>query len=105
MIHFDKHELVNELEKIAEELNNLDENNFEERFPEIKKKMCEMHEITERTYYLYSEADQEKISNASKLIKEAFDNVLRKWMDRSEEVKNELDLCMNQKKILSYKRF
>ncbi|AFH50266.1 Hypothetical protein IALB_2563 [Ignavibacterium album JCM 16511] len=105
MIQFDKKDLITELEKIASELNTLDGNNFDQKFPTIKKKMCEMHEITERTYYLYSEADQKKISQASKLIKEAFDNVLRKWMDRTEEVKNELDLCMKQKKILSYKRF
>lgn len=105
MIQINKKDLIAELERIASELNTLDENNFEQKFPEIKKKMCEMHEITERTYYLYSESDQEKISNASKLIKEAFDNILRKWMDRTEEVKNELDLCMKQKKILSYKRF
>lgn len=105
MIHFEKNDLIGELERIASELNTLDENNFEQIFPEIKRKMCEMHKITERTYYLYSESEQKKISNASKLIKEAFDNVLRKWINRTEEVKNELDLCMKQKKILSYKRF
>lgn len=105
MIHLEKNNLIFELEQIVSVLNTLDENNFDEKFPEIKRKMCDLHEITERTYYLYSESDQEKISNASKLIKEAFDNVLRKWMDRTEEVKKELDLCMKQKKILSYKRF
>lgn len=105
MMHFETKDLLIELEKVVVELNSLDENNFDEKFPEMKKKMCELHEIVERTYYLFSEKDQEKISNASKQIKDAFDNVLKKWMIRSEEIKNELDLCISKKKILSYKRF
>ncbi|GMU96348.1 hypothetical protein [Ignavibacterium album] len=102
---FDKNKLISEIEILVSELASLDENSFEEKFPELKQKMCELHQVIERTYYLYSESDQKKISDASKLIKEAFDNVLRKWMDRVQDVKNELDLCTKQKKILSYKRF
>lgn len=98
-------ELLAKMNEIVSELNCLDENTFDEKFPEIRQKMLEVHQLQERTCYLYSDADQKKISETSKLIKEAFDNVLRKWMDRVEEVKKELDLQMNQKKILSYKRF
>ncbi len=105
MTTFDRTRLVSEIENVVTELNNLDENSFEEKFPAIKQKMCELHEIIERTFYLYSDSDQKKISEASKLIKTAFDNVLRKWMDSVKDVKNELDLCAKQKKILSYKRF
>ncbi|MFN3695603.1 MAG: hypothetical protein ACK4UV_11390, partial [Ignavibacterium sp.] len=91
--------LIFELEQIVSALNTLDENNFDQKFPEIKRKMCDLHEITERTYYLYSESDQEKISNASKLIKEAFDNVLRKWMDNTEEYSQRQLLLMRAKTI------
>ncbi|WP_337865720.1 hypothetical protein [Ignavibacterium sp.] len=98
-------ELLFRMNEIISELNCLDENTFEEKFPEIKRKMLEVNEIQERTCYLYSDADQKKITDTSKLIKETFDNVLRKWIDRVEEVKKEIDLQMNQKKILSYKRF
>lgn len=105
MSFVEKNKLISDMENIADELNKLDENNFEEKFPEIKRKMCDMHETIERSFYLFSEEDQKKISETSKLIKAAFDNVLRKWMDNVNDVKNELDLCMKQKKILSYKRF
>ncbi|MCX8106928.1 MAG: hypothetical protein N3D80_13760 [Ignavibacterium album] len=105
MSFVEKNNLIDEMEKIVEELNKLNENNFEEKFPDIKQKMCNLHETIERTYYLFSEEDQKKISDTSKLIKAAFDNVLRKWMDNVNDIKNELDLCMKQKKILSYKRF
>lgn len=105
MSYNEKNNLIFEMENIVEELSTLNENNFEEKFPEIKQKMCNLHEKIERTYYLFSEEDQKKISETSKLIKTAFDNVLRKWMDNVNDVKNELDLCMKQKKILSYKRF
>lgn len=98
-------ELLSMMNEIIAELKVLDEASFEEKFPEIKRKMLEVNELQEKCCYLYSEADQEKISDTSKLIKETFDNVLRKWMDRVEEVKKELDLQLNQKKILSYKRF
>jgi flagellin-specific chaperone FliS len=98
-------ELISRMNDIVNELNSLNEDSFDEKFPGIKQKMVEVHEIQERTFYLYSDADQKKVSDASKLIKETFDNVLRKWMDRVEEVKKELDLQLNQKKILSYKRF
>lgn len=96
--------LLMEMNKIIKALEELDENSFDEKFPLIKQKMCEIHNIIERTYYLYSEEDQEKISETSKQIKLTFDNLLRKWMDRVQEVKNDLDLQMIQKKLLSYKR-
>lgn len=96
--------ILEEMQKIIYALNNLDEDSFEEKFPLLKQKMCEIHNIIERTYYLYSEEDQKKISETSKQIKNAFDNLLRKWIDRVQEVKNELDLQMVKKKLLSYKR-
>lgn len=105
MIAVHASELVSRMNDIANELNSLNEDSFNDKFPEIKQKMIEVNKIQERTFYLYSDAEQKKVSDASKLIKETFDNVLKKWMDRVEEVKKELDSQLNQKKILSYKRF
>jgi prophage DNA circulation protein len=93
------------LEEVYKDISTLTEENFDEKFPSVNKKMQLVREIKSKNS---AKSDffspSKKIIQLSKLIAEKYDNVTKDWANKLKLVQKEIELSQNQKKITIYNR-
>ena len=97
--------IENLLEEVFEDLSNLTEENFDQKFHSAKAKMeAVKREKVENPSKFVSFNTSKKIIHTAKLISDKYDNIVKDWADRLKSVKKEIELTQNQKKITIYNR-
>jgi len=103
--------MMNILEKLSEILNSLAElndENFDFLFYNIRYKMIEVRDeiaLLDEEGFLNENSDiKKKIEEYAKLISEKYDNKISLWKSKISELSEMLITSRNEKKILSYKR-
>jgi len=95
----------NLLDEVFEDLSELTEENFDEKFPSATKKMQLVREIKfKNSSKLNLFRSSKKIIQLAKLISETYDNVTKDWANKLKVVQKEIELSQNQKKITIYNR-
>lgn len=97
--------IENLLEKVLEDLTNLTEENFDQKFQSAKSTMVEIkREKVQNGGKFNVFKVSNKIVQLTKLITEKYDNVIKDWAERLKLVQKEIELTRNQKKITIYNR-
>ena len=93
------------LDKVFEDLSEISEDNFDQKFQEAKSKMKLAIEIKDGNYSKFEGfKPSKKIINKAKLISDKYDNVIKDWANKLKTVQKEIELAQNQKKITIYNR-
>ncbi len=93
------------LDRVFENLSEITEDNFDQKFNGAKSKMNLALEIRDANYSNFGNFKPSKnIINKAKLISEKYDNVIKDWANRLKTVQKEIELAQNQKKVTIYNR-
>jgi type VII secretion effector (TIGR04197 family) len=97
--------IENLLDGVFEDLSDLTEENFDQKFQSAKSKMELAGKVkVENSSKLTSFKPSKKVIQMAKLISEKYDNVIKDWADKLKVVQKEIELTQNQKKITIYNR-
>jgi len=97
--------IENLLDEVFEDLSNLSEQNFDQKFQLAKSKMELARKIKiENNPKFENFKPSKKIVHMAKLISEKYDNVIKDWADKLKTVQKDIELIQNQKKITIYNR-
>lgn len=101
-------EIKEAFDSIAETLNNIDDNNFDEKIYYIQETLKRTQSIREQLEKDFSKAELTKfnpdLDPQIKQIQKMFDSILREKTEERDAAGIELKNTLNQKKIASYIR-
>lgn len=95
----------NLLDEVFNDLSELTEENFDQKFTSAKRKMQSAIEIkAQNKSKIAIFQPSKKITHMAKLISEKYDNVTKDWANKLKLVQKEIEQSQNQKKITIYNR-
>ncbi len=100
--------ILEELSEILNLLTDLNEENFDFVFYDIKYRMIkvrkEISKLEEEGFFNQNEEERKKIEEYANLISEQYDNKLKTWRNKIGHISEMLATSINEKKILNYLR-
>ena len=97
--------IENLLEKVLDDLTNLTEENFNQKFQSAKSAIIDIKRERAQNWGKFNSfKPSNKIVQLAKLIPAKYDNVTKDWADKLNLVQKEIELSQNRKKISIYNR-